>query len=93
MRRAIWSGLIILLALQILAAFGLAAGPEVKFVDQDTLKSWLGDPNVLILDVRVPSYWNRSATKIKGAVRQDPGRKEVAVWGRSLPPGKKIVVY
>ena len=81
------------MALLVVPALTPAAGPEVKFVDPDTLKGWLGAPNVLILDVRVPSYWNRSATKIKGAVRRDPGRKEVAVWGRSLPPDKKIVVY
>ena len=55
------------------------------------MKSWLSDPQVIILDVRQPKDWQSSDKKIKGAVRQDP--KEVKTWAASLPKEKKIVLY
>ena len=55
------------------------------------MKSWLADPQVVILDVRAPDDWQGSDKKIKGAVRQDP--KEVKTWAASLPKEKKIVLY
>jgi rhodanese-related sulfurtransferase len=45
----------------------------------------------MILDVRIPSDWQESREKIKGAMRQVPG--QVEIWGPSLPKDKKIVVY
>ncbi len=70
---------------------GLASAQEPPRVDKETLKSWLSDPQVLILDVRAPKDWHVSDKKIKGAVRQDP--KEVKTWAASLPKDKKIVLY
>ena len=68
-----------------------AAAPEAPRVDKETLKSWLSDPQVVILDVRAPKDWQGSDKKIKGAVRQEP--KEVKTWAASLPKEKKIVLY
>ena len=65
--------------------------PEAPRVDKETLKSWLSDPQVVILDVRAASDWQGSDKKIKGAVRQDP--KEIKTWAASLPKEKKIVLY
>jgi hypothetical protein len=67
---------------------GRVEAPRLK---RDTLKSWLADPQVILLDVRVPKDWQNSAKKIKGAVRQDP--KEVKTWAATLPKDKKIVLY
>lgn len=67
------------------------AGADSLRVDQDTVKSWLGDPQVLIIDVRTRKSWEQSEKKIKGAVRQDP--KKVENWAASLPTDKKIVLY
>ena len=66
------------------------AGKDLPLVDQETLKSWLSDPQVLILDVRAAKDWNVSDKKIKGAVRQDPN--EVKTWAANLPKDKKIVL-
>jgi rhodanese-related sulfurtransferase len=66
-------------------------GKEAPRVDQETLKSWLSDPQVVLLDVRAPSDWESSDKKIKGAVRQDP--KDVKTWAATLPKDKKIVLY
>jgi rhodanese-related sulfurtransferase len=70
---------------------GPALGQEVRYVDRDTLKSWLGRPQVLVLDVRQPGAWEHSDQKIRGALREDPN--EVAKWGPGLPKNNRIVVY
>lgn len=82
-----------------LAAVGLvlvfplscALGQGVPRLDKDTLKGWLSDPQVIILDVRQPQDWRGSDKKIKGAVRQDP--KKAKTWAAGLPKDKKIVLY
>jgi rhodanese-related sulfurtransferase len=86
-----WIILLLLLAWLAVPAFCLAADKEAKLIDPDTLKSKLGDPQVLIIDVRVPSAWAGSDSKIKGAIRQDPDR--VNTWRPALPKDKKIVLY
>ena len=86
----IWA---MVMAVSLMLAFSLscAAAPEAPRVDKETLKSWLSDPQVIILDVRQPKDWQSSDKKIKGAVRQEP--KEVKTWAASLPKEKKIVLY
>ncbi len=64
---------------------------EAPRVDKETLKTWLSDPQVVILDVRQPTDWQGSDKKIKGSVRQDPNT--VKTWAASLPKDKKIVLY
>lgn len=60
-------------------------------VDKETLRSWLGDPNLVILDVRAPGDWQRSNRKIPGALRRNP--RAVNTWAGELPQDKKIVLY
>jgi predicted sulfurtransferase len=74
-------------------SLGIGAGSnkDVPRVEKDTLKGWLGDPNVLLVDVRADGDWKSSDKKIKGAVRQDP--KEVKKWAAALAKDKKIVLY
>ena len=81
------------MAVSLMLAFSLScsSGQEVPRVDQQTLKGWLNDPQVVLLDVRAPHDWQSSDKKIKGAVRQDP--KEVKTWAAGLPKEKKIVLY
>lgn len=63
----------------------------IAYVDKDTLKAMLGEPDLLLIDVRAPGGWGRSTEKIKGAVRRERG--QVAIWSPSLPRDKKIVLY
>jgi rhodanese-related sulfurtransferase len=81
-------------ALVLAVSLGLAvlalAAKQVPRVSKQTLKSWLNDPNVLIIDVRLHSY-ETSKKKIKGAVRKDP--YNVKSWASTLPKDKKIVLY
>lgn len=72
-------------------AGALGAGKEVKYINAAALKAMLGDPLVMIIDVRTPKDWNDSKNTIKGALRQDPGK--VPTWAKTLSKDKKLVVY
>jgi hypothetical protein len=84
---------VVLLTVSLMLAFtwSCAAGKEAPRLDKETLKSWLSDPKVAILDVRAAKDWEGSNKKIQGAVRQDP--KKVKTWAAALPKDKKIVLY
>jgi rhodanese-related sulfurtransferase len=60
-------------------------------ISVDTLKEWLDDPQVLILDVRAAKDWEASQVKIRHAVKRDP--MQVQSWAGELPKGKQIVLY
>ncbi len=81
-------------ALVLAVCLGLAipclAAQQVPRVSKQTLKSWLNNADVMIIDVRLFSY-NTSKKKIKGAVRKDPFNVES--WAGTLPKDKKIVLY
>ncbi|OGR28223.1 MAG: hypothetical protein A2139_07775 [Desulfobacca sp. RBG_16_60_12] len=81
----------IVASLMLAFSWACAAAPEAPRVDKETLKSWLADPQVVIVDVRFGKDWQDSHTKIKSAIRLDP--KEVQTWAASLPKEKKIVLY
>lgn len=79
-----------IMTLALLTSF-CSARNDAKRVDKDTVRSWLGQPDVLIIDVRAPQDWAGSDQKIAGAVRREPDG--MATWGKTLPQGKKIVTY
>jgi rhodanese-related sulfurtransferase len=87
-RARIWA---LVMALGLLLTMSCASGKDAPRVDSGTLKSWLADPQVVILDVRAANDWEGSDKKIKGAVRQDP--KDMKTWAATLPKDKKIVLY
>jgi len=57
----------------------------------ETLKDWLNNPQVIIVDVRAPKDWEATAAKIKNARRREP--VQVQDWAGELPREKKIVLY
>ena len=81
------------LAVSLMLAFtwSCGSGEKAPLLDKETIKSWLSDREVIILDVRAPKDWNVSNKKIQGAVRQDPD--EVKTWAANLSKDKKIVLY
>jgi len=91
MRTAKLWALVMALGLALVFPWSCASGKEGPRVDQQTFKTWLADPQVIILDVRAGEDWEKSDKKIKGAVRKDP--KEVKTWAATLPKDKKIVLY
>jgi rhodanese-related sulfurtransferase len=55
------------------------------------LKDRLGDPDVIILDVRYGNDWYGAQEKIPGALRADP--RKYKEWVGIFPKSKTIVVY
>ena len=68
-----------------------ATAAEVPRITKEELRAKLGDPNLVILDVRRGPDWSTSSVKIKGAVRADPG--DVAAWADTYPTEKTLVLY
>jgi hypothetical protein len=67
-----------------------------KYVDaprmtKDDLKAMLGNPDLVIIDVRFGKDWTESDLKIKGAVREDP--EAFGSWANKYPKGKTLVFY
>ena len=65
--------------------------PEVPRITKEALKPMLGDPNVIILDVRLLDQWKTAEVKIPGALYEDPG--DVDSWIVKYPKDKTLVFY
>ena len=65
---------------------------DVPKISIDELKSMLGNPDIVILDVREGESWKKAKTKIAGSVREDPG-KGIDPWVNKYPPDKTYVLY
>ncbi len=52
---------------------------RVPRMTKEELKSLLGNPDVIIVDVRVDEEWKESKWKIQGAVRED-SEKDINTW-------------
>ena len=84
---AVASGFIIL---GVLAQMACAA--EVPRVSKEELKSMLGNPEVIIIDVRAAGDWDQGKTKIQGAVREDPD-KNAKSWADKYSKDKTVILY
>jgi hypothetical protein len=58
---------------------------------KDELKAMLGNPDLLIIDVRFGRDWTESDLKVKGAVREDP--QAFDSWANKYPKDKTLVFY
>ena len=69
-----------------------ATGEDVPKMTKEELKAKLGDPDVIILDVRVEDQWQTSDQKIPGALHEDPAQDATA-WLHKYSKDKTIVLY
>jgi hypothetical protein len=58
---------------------------------KDELKTLLGNPDLVLLDVRAEKDWKGSDLKIEGAIREDPG--QIKSWSEKYAKEKIIVLY
>jgi len=58
---------------------------------KDELKAKLGNPDLLVIDVRYGKDWTDSKLKIRGAIREDP--KVFDSWANKYPKNKTLVFY
>jgi predicted sulfurtransferase len=91
MQKAKLWAMVLTFGLALVFPWACASSEKAPRQDKETLKSWLSDPKVAVIDVRSPGDWEKATTKIKGAVRQDP--KQVKTWAETVPKDKKIVLY
>jgi hypothetical protein len=70
----------------------VATESNVPRMTKEELRSMLGNPYVVILDVRASDDWNKSESKIRGAVREDPA-VNVKPWANRYPKEKTLVFY
>jgi rhodanese-related sulfurtransferase len=59
---------------------------------KEDLKPLLGNPDVIIVDVRVEDEWKEAKSKIQGAVRED-SEKDINTWANKYPKDKTLVFY
>jgi len=65
---------------------------KVPRMTKEELKSLLGNPGVIVVDVRIADDWKKSDLKIKGAIREDP-EKDYRAWASKYPKDKTLVFY
>jgi hypothetical protein len=73
------------------ASMILAKSVDAPRMTKDELKGMLGNPDLVIIDVRTQQNWADSDLKIKGAVREDP--ESLDSWANKYPKGKTLVLY
>lgn len=68
-----------------------ALSADVPRMTKDELNAMLGNPDLVIIDVRYGEDWTDSDLKIKGAIREDP--INVKSWANKYPKNKTLVLY
>jgi len=69
----------------------LGAFPEVPRIEKEELKSLLGNPDVIILDVRPHEQWLLSDKKITGSLHAD--HEAVSSWASKYSKDKHLIIY
>ena len=88
-KRGLIGILFILLGVGMFAKLLLSA--DVPKMTKDELKAMLGNPDLVMVDVRLGKDWTDSEMKIKGAVREDP--RDVESWAKKYTKDKILVLY
>ena len=79
----------IFLAAGVFTATALSA--DAPRMTKEELKALLSSPDLIVVDVRYGKDWTDSDSKIKGAVREDPGK--IGSWAKNYSKEKTLVLY
>jgi rhodanese-related sulfurtransferase len=83
---------VLMASLILLWIFAITVSAEdVPRITKEELKAMLGNPNLVVIDVRANVDWVGSNLKIKGAVREEP--RKVNSWMDKYPKDKALVFY
>ena len=92
MRSTFFSMLKVTVSLVVLSVFAQQAmAAEVPRMTKEKLKSEMGSPSLVIVDVRTGKDWKASEVKIKGAVQGDAGNIEA--WTKNYSKDTTLVIY
>jgi rhodanese-related sulfurtransferase len=75
----------------VIGGFTPAFSAEAPRMSKEELRALLGNPDLVIIDVRYGRDWTNSDVKIKGAVREDPD--SLKDWSNKYSPDQTIVFY
>ena len=77
-----------------LSTIALAMGKavEVPRMTKEELKAKLGNPDLIILDVRESEAWAKSKWRIQGAVREVP-EEGIQPWVHKYSKDKLLILY
>lgn len=89
-KKYIFSFLMVFLSFISLLTFAVASADAPR-MSKEELRSRLGDKDIVIIDVRTGYDWDKSDSKIRGAVREDP--QDAATWTKKYTKEKTIVLY
>lgn len=90
MKKSLWM-VALLIFLMVGVSHAIAKSADAPKMTKDELKGLLGNPDLVVLDVRYGKDWTDSDLKIHGAVREDP--KVFESWRNKYPKNKTIVLY
>ncbi len=65
--------------------------PDVPRITKEEVRSMLGNPDVIILDVRLEDQWQVADGKIVRAIHEDPEKYES--WANKYPKEKTLILY
>ena len=96
MKRFLLSFMIVAISLGLM---GLSVKPliaedivvDAPRISKEELKSKLGDPDLIILDVLVQDQWETVDQKLPGAVHENP--EEIDSWANKYKKDKTYVLY
>lgn len=77
------------IVLAVFLTLSFAADPPR--ISKEELQAMLSNVDLVIIDDRSGADWSASEFKIKGAVREDPGKVEA--WMDKYPRDKTLVFY
>jgi len=83
-------GALFLLMATVLSSVDSLAEEPLR-ITKEELSQRLGDPAVVIVDVRAGWDWSKSDRKISGAVREEPN--DAGAWANRYAKDKLIVLY
>ena len=85
------AGVVVLILVATGCTLASAGSAETERISAEQLQGMLGRSDVIVVDVRSSSDWNKSELKIKGAVREELS----AISSRmdTYPRGKTLVFY
>jgi hypothetical protein len=80
---------LLLSVIPVIGVSGAEKDPDRITVAQ--LKEMLGRHDVTLVDVRDPISWDKSDSKIRGAVRENP--EQLTAWANKYPKDKTLIFY
>ena len=88
-QRVGWTGGFLFVSM-LLIWMASASNADIPRITKEELKAMLGNPDLVIVDVRTNAGWNMSKVKIRGAVREDPAQ---ATLGSDTYSKEKTLVF